>query len=74
MKLKKANDAAESADVAGMTAVTDMPFDLGQDAGKPAKSGGVGATIALLCSLAAIAMLGVVAWLLYMNLELVQDV
>ena len=44
------------------------------DAVEAPKQSGVGAMIALVCSLASLAMLGTVAALMYMNWELIQNV
>ena len=79
MKLKKADDGAElSAPVAPVTggAVIADRFKLDVDDGAskgPAGVGKVGAMCALIGSLASIAALGLIAWLLYQNWELIKD-
>ena len=78
MKLKKSDEGAETPAPAAPTggAVIADRFKLDVDDGAPkgpAGVGKVGATFALIGSLAAIAALGIVAWLLYRNWELVKD-
>ena len=79
MKLKKADEGAESTAPAVPTtggAVIADRFKLDADDGAvkgPAGVGKVGALCALIGSLASIAALGLVAWLLYQNWELIKD-
>ena len=48
-------------------------LDMAPEAGAPEGVGKTGSLIALLCSLAAIAMLGIVAALMYFNWEAIKD-
>ncbi len=79
MKLKKADDGAESfapaSPAMGGAVIADrFKLDVDDGASKgPAGVGKVGAMFALIASLASIAALGFVAWLLYQNWELVKD-
>ena len=68
MKLKKASESEQPTELAPVM------DNIGLEPVPAPAKGGVGATIAFLCGLLSIAMLGVVAWLLYMNWELIQDV
>ena len=78
MKLKKSDDGAETAVTAAPTggAVIADRFKLDIDANASKGPAGVSkaaAMCALIGTLASIAMLGVVAWLLYQNWELIKD-
>ena len=79
MKLKKADDGAElaapAAPAPGGAVIADrFRLDVDDGASKgPAGVGKVGAMCALIGSLASIAALGIVAWLLYQNWELIKD-
>ena len=78
MKLKKADDGAETpapaAPTGGAVIADRFKLDVDDGASKgPAGVGKVGAMCALVGSLAAIAALGIVTWLLYQNWELVKD-
>ena len=78
MKLKKSDDGAETTAPAAPTggAVIADRFKLDIDAGASKGPAGVsktGAMCALIGTFASIAMLGVVAWLLYQNWELIKD-
>ena len=77
MKLKKADDGAETpapaAPTGGAVIADRFKLDVDDGAKGPAGVGKVGATCALIGSLVAIAALGIVAWLLYQNWELVKD-
>ena len=78
MKLKKSDEGAETPAPAAPTggAVIADRFKLDVDDGAsngPAGVSKVGAMCALIGSLATIAALGIVAWLLYRNWELVKD-
>ena len=78
MKLKKSDDGAETTAPAAPTggAVIADRFKLDIDAGASKGPAGVsktGAMCALIGTLSSIAMLGVVAWLLYQNWELIKD-
>ena len=78
MKLKKSDEGAETPAPAAPTggAVIADRFKLDVDDGAsngPAGVSKVGATCALIGSLAAIAALGIVAWLIFQNWELVKD-
>ncbi len=69
MKLKKSQDQ----EMIGGVAIPDrFKLDVDDDAGK--SSGGVGAIIAVVCSLLGIALLGTTAWLIYQNLALIENV
>ena len=79
MKLKKSDNGAEPAALAapgtGGAVIADR-FKLDIDAGASKGPAGVGKTAAmcaLIASLASIAALGLVAWLLYQNWELIKD-
>jgi len=81
MKLKKASDQEEVADLTpvapapGAAVIADrFKLDAVEGSGGPAGVGRTAATIALVCSLAAIGLLGVTAWLLYQNWELIRNV
>ena len=79
MKLKKSDSGSPQpsapAPSAGGAVIADrFKLDVDDGAGKdPAGVGKTAAMCALIGSLACIAMLGVVAWLLYQNWELVKD-
>ena len=78
MKLKKSDDGAETTAPAAPTggAVIADRFKLDIDANASKRPAGVSkaaAMCALIGTLASIAMLGVVAWLLYQNWELIKD-
>ena len=77
MKLKKADDGAETpapaAPTGGAVIADRFKLDVDDGAKGPAGVGKVGATCALIGSLAAIAALGIVAWLIFQNWELVKD-
>ena len=70
MKLKKANEGMDVPET-----LAPIPgMDLGAaPAAAPSGMAKVASAIALVCTLASIAMLGLVAWMMYMNLELIQD-
>ncbi len=79
MKLKKSDNGAEPAALAapgtGGAVIADR-FKLDIDAGVSKGPAGVGKTAAmcaLIGTLVSIAILGVVAWLLYQNWELIKD-
>ena len=74
MQLKKASETA-SADIPETLAP--IPgVDLGAiaTAGQPSGGSKVAAAIALICTLASIAMLGLVTWMIYSNLDSIQNV
>ncbi len=78
MKLKKSDSGAETSAPAlapGGAVIADrFKLDVDDGAGKgPAGVGKTAALCALIGSVACIAMLGVVAWLLYQNWELIKD-
>ena len=77
MKLKKSDDgvdtSAPAAPTGGAVIADRFKLDVDDGAKGPAGVGKVGATCALIGSLAAIAALGVVAWLIFQNWELVKD-
>lgn len=78
MKLKKTSEPemVAPAPMTGRAAIADR-FKLDVDPNAKRDPNGVGktsATIALVGSLLAIALMGVVTWLLYMNWELIRDV
>lgn len=77
MKLKRTQEPeiiAPMPAVGGDAATVDS-FNLGAEA-VPASAGAstVGAAVALVCALLSIALLGTTAWLIYQNLELIQNV
>ena len=77
MKLKRPQEPemiAPMPAVGGGAATVDS-FNLGAEA-VPASAGAstVGAAVALVCALLSIALLGTTAWLIYQNLELIQNV
>lgn len=77
MKLKRTQEPemiAPMPAVGGGAATVDS-FNLGAEA-VPASAGAptVGAAVALVCALLSIALLGTTAWLIYQNLELIQNV
>lgn len=77
MKLKRTQEPemiAPMPAVGGGAATVDS-FNLGAEA-VPASAGAstVGAAVALACALLSIALLGTTAWLIYQNLELIQNV
>lgn len=77
MKLKRTQEPemiAPMPAVGGGAANVDT-FNLGAEA-VPASAGAstVGAAVALVCALLSIALLGTTAWLIYQNLELIQNV
>lgn len=71
MKLKTTQNQETTA--AGGAVIADR-FKL--DVPQPAQSSGskVGAAIALVCSLISIVLLGATAWMIYQNLDLIQNV
>ncbi len=69
MKLTKSQDQ----EMTGGVAIPDR-FKLDVDDGAGKSSGGVGAIIAVVCSLLGIALLGTTAWLIYQNLALIENV
>ena len=78
MKLKKSDDVGAEAPTLPTTggAVIADRFKLDVDAGASKGPAGVGKTAAmcaLIGTLVSIAVLGVVAWLLYQNWELIKD-
>ena len=77
MKLKKSDDgvdtSAPAAPTGGAVIADRFKLDVDDGAKGPAGVGKVGATCALIGSLAAIAALGIVAWLIFQNWELVKD-
>lgn len=77
MKLKRTQEPemiAPMPAVGGGAATVDS-FNLGAEE-VPASAGAstVGAAVALVCALLSIALLGTTAWLIYQNLELIQNV
>ena len=79
MKLKKSDDGVDTSAPAmpasGGAVIADrFKLDVDDGASKgPAGVGKVGAMCALIGSLASIAALGIIAWLLYQNWELIKD-
>ena len=77
MKLKKSDDGAETpapaAPTGGAVIADRFKLDVDDGAKGPAGVGKVGAACALIGSLVTIAALGMVAWLLYQNWELVKN-
>ena len=78
MKLKKSDDgvdtSAPTVPATGGAVIADrFKLDVDDGAKGPPGVGKVGATCALIGSLVAIAALGIVAWLIFQNWELVKD-
>jgi len=79
MKLKKAEEGVDTSaptmPATGGAVIADrFKLDVGDGASKgPAGVSKVGSMVALICSLAAIAAMGIVTWLLYQNWELIKD-
>lgn len=78
MKLRKTGSddqttVATTAPTGGAVIADRFKLDVDPNAGKPDGVGKTSALIALLGSLAAIAMLGVVAGLMYLNWDLIKD-
>ena len=79
MKLKKSDDGVDTSAPAmpasGGAVIADrFKLDVDDGASKgPAGVGKMGAMCALIGSLASIAALGLIAWLLYQNWELIKD-
>ncbi len=76
MKLRKtgSDEQTTAASPTGGAVIADrFRLDMDPNAGKPDGVGKTSALIALLGSLAAIAMLGIVAGLMYMNWDMVKD-
>ena len=77
MKLKKSDDGAETtapaAPTGGAVIADRFKLDIDTASKGPAGVSRTGAMCALIGTLASIAMLGVVAWLLYQNWELIKD-
>ncbi len=79
MKLKKSDDgvdtSAPAVPASGGAVIADrFKLDVDDGASKgPAGVGKMGAMCALIGSLASIAALGIIAWLLYQNWELIKD-
>ena len=77
MKLKRTQEPEMIAPMpaVGGGAATVDPLNLGAEAA-PASAGAstVGAAGALVCALLSIVLLGTTAWLIYQNLELIQNV
>ena len=70
MKLKKANEGMDVPET-----LAPIPgMDLGSaSAAAPSGASKVMSALALVCTLASIAVLGLVTWMIYANLELVQN-
>ena len=79
MKLKKSDDGVDTSaptmPTTGGAVIADrFKLDVDDGASKgPAGVGKMGAMCALIGSLASIAALGIIAWLLYQNWELIKD-
>ena len=76
MKLRKTGSDEQTAAVAptGGAVIADrFKLDMDPNAGKPDGVGKTSALIALLGSLATIAMLGIVAGLMYLNWDMIKD-
>lgn len=79
MKLRKAENESASTttttQMGGAVIADRFKLDVDTSANKgPAGVGKVASMIALICSLASLAMLGTVAALMYMNWELIENV
>ena len=76
MKLRKTGSdeqKATSATTGGAVIADRFKLDMDQNAGSPDGVGKTSALIALIGSLAAIAMLGVMAGLMYLNWDMIKD-
>lgn len=76
MKLRKTGSdeqTAAPAPTGGAVIADRFKLDMDPNAGKPDGVGKTAALIALLSSLATIAMLGVVAGLMYLNWDMIKD-
>jgi len=77
MKLRKTGSDEQTTTAApttGGAVIADrFKLDMDTNAGKPDGVGKTAALIALLSSLATIAMLGIVAGLMYMNWDMIKD-
>jgi len=74
MQLKKASETASAEIPETLAPIPGVDLGAIATADQPSGASKVAAAIALVCTLASIAMLGLVTWMLYMNLELIQDV
>lgn len=78
MKLKKSEpnvaDIPAAPQPGGAVIADRFKLDVPADSGAPAGVGRTASLIALVCSLASLAMVGAVAALIYMNWELIKDV
>ena len=74
MKLKKSTDAASAAMPETLAPLPGVDLGAMATAEQPSGMSKIAAALALVCTLASIVMLGLVAWMMYMNLELIQDV
>ena len=74
MKLKKSTDAASAAMPETLAPLPGVDLGAMATADQPSGMSKIAAALALVCTLASIVMLGLVAWMMYMNLELIQDV
>lgn len=71
MKLRKSQEQDTTA-TGGAVIADRFKLDADENVGA-SSSGGVGTTIAVVCSLLGIALLGTTAWLIYQNLELIAN-
>ena len=74
MKLKKSTDTASAAMPETLAPLPGVDLGAMTTADQPSGMSKIAAALALVCTLASIVMLGLVAWMMYMNLELIQDV
>ena len=74
MKLKKSTDTASAAMPETLAPLPGVDLGAMAAADQPSGMSKIAAALALVCTLASIVMLGLVAWMMYMNLELIQDV
>ena len=74
MKLKKSADTASAAMPETLAPLPGVDLGAMATADQPSGMSKIAAALALVCTLASIVMLGLVAWMMYMNLELIQDV
>ena len=74
MQLKKASDTASAEIPETLAPLPGVDLGAMATADQPSGMSKVAAALALVCTLASIAMLGLVAWMMYMNLELIKDV
>ena len=74
MKLKKSTDTASAAMPETLAPLPGVDLGAMATADQPSGMSKIAAALARVCTRASVVMLGLVAWMMYMNLELIQDV